>query len=450
MPVGAPTVTGRGRVAFTITWPELTADSRLVPAAARSIKFQVFSLQPVSDEVIHETVALRPADGSTTSTIVLDPVPSIKVKIVATAHPNTDGTGIAQAAGTVEMTVEENKTASQALTMTSTITEVRVVPANPVVGSGQTLTLSASGHDAQGALVLTSGTKWEWVSSAPGTASVQSSGLTSSAQGLRPGTTEVTARDTESGKSATVALTVSDAPGAIVITPNDTRVDCGESKGFSASLPGVIWGVSGGGTISKSGVFTADHTPGEFTVTASKDGAAGSATVTVFCPTVFGRWGGTDGGQLEAVDVSSDVVSDDGHVVNSPWFVQVDEFQKIARVTRRFSTGILIGPQRFVEFPAISANFNLTGTPQHMTGTSPDGATIDLRAVTLPEPFPPVEFLELRITGLPGLVQYHAEVFVAPNGESRIVRTEVQENSTWVCDNRERTPSGVPRSLMFR
>jgi hypothetical protein len=79
--------------------------------------------------------------------------------------------------------------------------------------------------------------------------------------------------------------------GAVVVTPSQTTIAPGASRQFTAVVEGteiqdVIWEVNGGGTISSSGLFTSNGTPGTFRIVATSvanpdPGAAGTALVTV-------------------------------------------------------------------------------------------------------------------------------------------------------------------------
>jgi hypothetical protein len=79
---------------------------------------------------------------------------------------------------------------------------------------------------------------------------------------------------------------------SITVSPAAASVQVGKTQQFAAtaldqngnpmsSQPAFTWGVSGGGTISSSGLFTATTVGGAFSVTASSGGINGTASVTV-------------------------------------------------------------------------------------------------------------------------------------------------------------------------
>nr|WP_309692525.1 Ig-like domain-containing protein [Armatimonas sp.] len=192
---------GRGAAQFTILWPEVKPDSRLIPAAAKSITIKL-----VGPVTVTKTVA-RPPVGTNQTTVNFPDLDSGTYTATATAYPNADGTGTAQATGTVNVTIVKNQTATSSLTMGTTITKVEVAPASFAVAKGGTTTLTAMAYDASNAIVLT-GSTWSWSSSDTGKAIV--SGTTTSAivTGVASGSTTITATESESGKFGSSAGSV--------------------------------------------------------------------------------------------------------------------------------------------------------------------------------------------------------------------------------------------------
>src|SRR5262249_8479889 len=96
--------------------------------------------------------------------------------------------------------------------------------------------------------------------------------------------------------TSSVSVTVSQTLTSISVSPSSASVTTGTTKQFSATAldqfgqtmttqPTFAWSVSGGGTISSTGLFTAGSTPGgPFTVTAASGGKSGTASVTVTAP----------------------------------------------------------------------------------------------------------------------------------------------------------------------
>jgi hypothetical protein len=167
----------------------------------------------------------------------------------------------------------------------------------PVPVTGSTATLSVLGSDDQGeaALLYT----WAMTSgpaavtfSANGTNAAKSATATFTRAGAY--VIGVTVRD-GAGLTATssVNVTVNQTVTAIAVSPASVSVQVGQSQSFSAAAtdqfgqavspaPSFSWTVSGGGTISGAGAFTAGATAGgPFTVTASASGRSGTAQVTV-------------------------------------------------------------------------------------------------------------------------------------------------------------------------
>ncbi len=105
----------RGRVVLTIAWPA----TRAIPPAARSIKIVAVSLQPDRGQQVGQVIVPRPADQAT-SQAVLEDLPSVKVRLTATAHTSADGTGEAIAAGSTDVNVPENNSVAANITLDST------------------------------------------------------------------------------------------------------------------------------------------------------------------------------------------------------------------------------------------------------------------------------------------------------------------------------------------
>jgi hypothetical protein len=183
----------------------------------------------------------------------------------------------------------------------STLPFITQAPAaTPAVVSGTTTqltTLASDPADPESALTYT----WS-VSSAPagGSAVFSPNGTNDAKQSTatfnRAGvyTLIVTVTDL-SGKSAfaQINVTVSATATALTVAPSVTSVDAFAPFTFQANLldqfsqpiPGqsAAWSVSGGGTISSTGVFNAGSAPGgPHTVTATLGGFTATAQVTVF------------------------------------------------------------------------------------------------------------------------------------------------------------------------
>ena len=223
-----PVAQGAGRATFTVNWPARSA-SRLIPAAANSI---VVKVTKADGTPLSEQRMARPAEGGTTTANFAD-LPVGEVIAQVSAYPNADGTGVAQASATASVTIEGGKTATLSLTLDSTIDHLEVsAPAGtlvngaPVTLLGFPIQLTAVAKSGSGEIVLTSPSKVVWTSSAPLIAATDATGKVS---GVVPGTAVITATETESGKSASLTVTVKAFAAAasyyVSATTNDIVVD---------------------------------------------------------------------------------------------------------------------------------------------------------------------------------------------------------------------------------
>jgi len=191
------TTGGQGRATLTIQWPSLT---RLIPDASNSIKVVITQ----GDTLVATKTLARPASGGTT-TADFPSLPTGAQSVTATAYPNANGTGVAQATATVPLVVVANQTSNFSVTMASTITHLDLAAPAASVNQGATLQYTAVGKDASGAVVLTTPGRLTWISSVTGFVTIDGNGL---ATGVAPGSSDITVTDTESNKSARTTVTV--------------------------------------------------------------------------------------------------------------------------------------------------------------------------------------------------------------------------------------------------
>ena len=167
---------------------------------------------------------------------------------------------------------------------------------NPV--PGLTTTLSVLGADDRGEANLT----YTWATtgtppapvtfSANGTNAAKTVGATFTKAGSY--SFQVTIRDQGNlTVTSSVTVTVASTLTGITVIPASASVAAGGTQAFTATArdqfgaalspqPALTWTVSGGGTISATGLFTAGSTAGgPYTVTASSGGINGTASVTV-------------------------------------------------------------------------------------------------------------------------------------------------------------------------
>jgi hypothetical protein len=196
---------GTGRATMSIIWPP---KSRLIPDASNSIRVDIMrSGTPITSKVV-----ARPAAGGT-SIVTLDNLPAGSFTAYATAYPQTDGTGIGQATASVPLTIQLGQTTNFTITMASTIDHLDLTPHDPSIGTGQGVQLTVTAKDIAGNIVLTSPAKLQW-GHVGAAATVDANGLVS---GGSEGSATISVTEQESGKSASVVVTVSDTPQTFVI-----------------------------------------------------------------------------------------------------------------------------------------------------------------------------------------------------------------------------------------
>lgn len=208
---GVTSAAGAGRATLTVAWPDAT---RLIPAAASSITVR-FTLEGI--EVAAQTIA-RPSSGGT-STLTFDTLPVGALTATATAYPTTTGSGVAQATATTTAVIVVGQTTSITVTMASTIDRLTVSPTSPSVEAGSTVALTATALNASGAIVLTASGGFTWSSLTPSVASVSASGVVT---GIASGTAQIQVTESESGKVATVAVTVTSPIASCSLIPSET------------------------------------------------------------------------------------------------------------------------------------------------------------------------------------------------------------------------------------
>lgn len=199
----SPVATSRSSsVSLTIRWPDRT---RLIPLAAQSIKVEIRDSQGTL--LASPQVVARPAVGNT-ATVVFNNLDVQTVMVKATAYPNTDGTGVAQATGTVPLELVARQTANATVTMDSTIARVQINnPSGGTLTVGESRTLTAQALNAAGEVVLVDASQWEWTSSNTTDFSLTPSGGQVSVLGKSVGTTTLSLLEKESGKTIAIPLT---------------------------------------------------------------------------------------------------------------------------------------------------------------------------------------------------------------------------------------------------
>ncbi len=196
---------------LTIVWPDA---SRLIPVAANSIAVSFLS----GTTVVSTQVVARPSTGST-STVSFSNLPSGDLTLKAEAFPTTTGSGTAQASATKAVTITSGVSATLTITMASTVSSLSITPTSPSVVVGSTTQLAMTALNSSGAVVLTSASTVTWTSLSTSIATVSSTGLVT---GIAAGTAQIQVTESESGKTATVSMTVTAASTSCHLIPSET------------------------------------------------------------------------------------------------------------------------------------------------------------------------------------------------------------------------------------
>src|SRR5256884_7913506 len=164
--------------------------------------------------------------------------------------------------------------------------DLDVTPATATVQAGQTVPLTATPRDANGAAL--SGRAVTWSSNSTSVATVSSSGLVS---GVTPGSATITA--TSEGKSGTSAITVTNVPVATVsVSPPTASIQPGQTVQLTATLKDASGTTLSGRTVTWSSNNTSVATvngsglvagvpPGPARLSATSEGKSGTASITV-------------------------------------------------------------------------------------------------------------------------------------------------------------------------
>jgi hypothetical protein len=204
-------------------------------------------------------------------------------------------------AGTYTVTTRSgsvSKTASVTVASPNTApTIATAASASPNPVTGTTATLSALGADDNGESNLTY--TWATTGTPPAAVTFSANG-TNAAKNTRATFTKagsytlrVTLKDAGNlTATSSVAMTVNQTLTSVVLSPTSASIPISTTRQFTATArdqftaslatqPTFTWSVSGVGTITTSGLFTAGTTAGSSTVTAASGGVKGTASVTV-------------------------------------------------------------------------------------------------------------------------------------------------------------------------
>ena len=268
-----------GSLQFDILWP---TRSRVIPAASQSLVIQVTS----GTQAPIKKVIPRPPAGTNTSSVRFDSLTPGITTVEVDAFPNPDGTGTIQATGGVTVAIVSGVITQTTIDPTSTVAVLDLVPSLLVTIPARTTQMIVSPKNAVDALVLVAPSSLMWSSSAPTTATVDSSGLVTA---IALGTSTVRVVDTESGQTASSDVNVVQP---VVVNPPAASTTIGDQVQFTATVTqltsqSVTWKIEekgNVGSVNANGLYTPPQVAGTFHVTAtsvSDPMFSSTATVTV-------------------------------------------------------------------------------------------------------------------------------------------------------------------------
>ena len=188
---------GSGSVRLTVQWP--TRTGRIVPLASESI---VVVFQDASRKELTRATATRPDDNASTSELRFTPVPVGDYFAAATAYPQSDGSGVAQAQASLPLSVAVDTETVLDVSLQSAIASLTLTQSATV--GAQSVSLVPTARNAAGATVLTRPAQFAWSSSDETVATVDVNGVVTA---VGAGRVTITARDTESGTTAQAVVT---------------------------------------------------------------------------------------------------------------------------------------------------------------------------------------------------------------------------------------------------
>lgn len=292
----------QGRVRITIKWPKL---DRTIPNATNSITITAVELVPdeenegfTEDEELNVKIVPRPEGDDAISVTVLD-LPAIKVRLKAKAFENGLGTGQVIASGSTDVQVPgAGASVGANITLDVAVTQITVEPSSLTMEPDGNEVLVATVKDADGNTILVDSDDLLWSSTNTNVAIVSQraapNGDTADVSAVQGGSTTIRVTHSPNGVFKDVAVSI---PTGVTISPPSAVIATGGTKQFTAAAVGApsaefTWSVTGGGSISNTGLFTSNGTSGNFTVTATLVGDSSktaSASVRVGLPPLFAQ-----------------------------------------------------------------------------------------------------------------------------------------------------------------
>ena len=177
-----------------------------------------------------------------------------------------------------------------------TIATAAAANPNPVTGTTTNLSVLGASQDGEGTLIYT----WATTGTPPAGVTFSANGTNAAknttATFTKAGTYnfQVTASNGQYSVTSSVTVTVNQTVAGITLTPATMLVAVNTTQQYSAAVVDqfgnaitssvITYGVTGGGTITSSGLFTAPSSPGTSTITASSGTQSTTATATVTPP----------------------------------------------------------------------------------------------------------------------------------------------------------------------
>lgn len=203
---------GAGRLVFTVHWMDSrAAQTRLITQQINSV---TVTLNNGDQEITHKTVA-RPNDGSPTSQVTFDNLPTSTLDVQAESFTSHDGSGAPVKTAAYTVPVEQQTTAQVAVGTDTLVASVSASVEKSTLNVGDTTTAKVSAADAAGTIILLVGDKIVWNSSDTKVATVTGKGTSATITGVGGGTATITVTDSESGKTATLPITVAASTGGL-------------------------------------------------------------------------------------------------------------------------------------------------------------------------------------------------------------------------------------------
>ncbi len=238
---------GLGNATFIVNWPAPSAQS------VHSIEL---SLSDGAHVVATRVINAPSSSGQTKNTLGHLPIGNLTV--TATAYPQNGAGGSPMGAVNSLLVVALTPTATVTISPAATVSQIVINPSGPTLLTGQILQLIATPEDSQGDAVPVPAANLTWSSSSSGVASVDNTGKVT-ANSL--GNAQITAQESNSGKSATISLAVVQPDGG-----NTSGLQSGSSwpmfqanpyhSGFNSILGpqtnALLWDFVAGGAFANS------------------------------------------------------------------------------------------------------------------------------------------------------------------------------------------------------